>query len=216
MRSPSTTSIKKVALAQKSPENRDVLTRLADEELEHCHFWRERTGQDVQPNRRRLWFYRLLGRLLGFTFSLKLFENREQEAGDHYAELKPYVPDLDQIFADEQEHEQALLELLDEKSLRYTGTIVLGLNDPLVELTGALAGLTLALRNSRLIALNGLITQIAASLSMAASEYLSTKAEAGEQDPLRSAFYTGVAYIVTVLVLILPYLLLRNPFYVLG
>ena len=42
-------------------------------------------------------------------------------------------------------NESALLQLLDEEKLRYTGSIVLGLNDVLVELTGALAGLTLAL-----------------------------------------------------------------------
>ena len=42
-------------------------------------------------------------------------------------------------------NESALLQLLDEEKLRYTGSIVLGLNDVLVEPTGALAGLTLAL-----------------------------------------------------------------------
>jgi VIT1/CCC1 family predicted Fe2+/Mn2+ transporter len=46
-----------------------------------------------------------------------------------------------------------------------------------VELTGALSGLTLAFRNTRLIAMAGLITGIAASLSMAGSEYLATKSE---------------------------------------
>ena len=55
--------------------------------------------------------------------------------------------------------------------------MVLGLNDALVELTGALAGFTLAFRNTCLIAMAGFITGIAASLSMAASEYLSTKSE---------------------------------------
>ena len=61
--------------------------------------------------------------------------------------------------------------------------VVLGLNDALVELTGVLAGLTLALRETRLIAMAGLITGIAASLSMAASEYLSTKTEEVDKDP---------------------------------
>ena len=66
-----------------------------------------------------------------------------------------------------------------EKGVKeYLGSIVLGLNDALVELTGVLAGLTLALQNSRIIIISGFITGTAASLSMAASEYLSTKAEA--------------------------------------
>ena len=44
--------------------------------------------------------------------------------------------------------------------------MVLGMNDAMVEMTGTLAGLTLAMQNTRLIALSGLITGIAATLSM--------------------------------------------------
>jgi len=87
---------------------------------------------------------------------------------------------------------------------------VLGLSDALVELTGALAGLTLALQNTKLIAMTGSITGIAAALSMAASEYLSTKAEKTVKNPLRASLYTGVAYLITVLLLILPYLVATN------
>jgi VIT1/CCC1 family predicted Fe2+/Mn2+ transporter len=100
--------------------------------------------------------------------------------------------------------------MLDEERLRYAGSVVLGLNDALVELTGALAGLTLALQNGKLIALSGLITGIAASLSMAASEYLSTRSEDTQKHPVRAAVYTGIAYILTVTLLILPYLLIQN------
>ena len=95
----------------------------------------------------------------------------------------------------------------------FAGSIVLGLNDALVELTGALAGLTFAFQNSRIIVISGLIIGIAASLSMAASEYLSTKAEVISRSPVRSAVYTGVAYILTVLLLIFPYLLLSNVYH---
>jgi VIT1/CCC1 family predicted Fe2+/Mn2+ transporter len=100
--------------------------------------------------------------------------------------------------------------MLDEERLRYAGSVVLGLNDALVELTGALAGLTLALQNVKLIALSGLITGIAASLSMAASEYLSTRSEETDKHPVRAAIYTGIAYILTVTLLVLPYLLIQN------
>jgi VIT1/CCC1 family predicted Fe2+/Mn2+ transporter len=89
---------------------------------------------------------------------------------------------------------------------------VLGLNDALVELTGALAGLTLAFQNTRLIAIAGLITGIAASFSMGASEYLSNKSEGNNERALPSSLYTGIAYIITVVLLIMPYLLLDNYF----
>lgn len=62
--------------------------------------------------------------------------------------------------------------------LSYMSSVVLGLNDALVEFTGALAGFTLALNEPRLVALTGSITGVAAALSMAASEYLSTKSDA--------------------------------------
>jgi len=206
----------RIAARQKNPKNREVLGRIAKEELAHYQYWENLTGQEIRPGRLKIIYYDLLSRVLGFTFSAKLLEGNEAEVQDHYAELKPVVPDIDRLIQDEHAHELALIDLLDEESLRYTGSIVLGLNDALVELTGALAGLTLALRNGPLIALTGLITGIAAALSMAASEYLSTKSEGGEQDPTRAAFYTGVAYLFTVAVLILPYLLFSSLFLSLG
>jgi VIT1/CCC1 family predicted Fe2+/Mn2+ transporter len=137
-------------------------------------------------------------------------ERGEQGAQDNYAELQDTIEEAATIAEEENLHEQALIRMLDEERLRYTGSIVLGLNDALVELTGALAGLTLALQNTDLIALTGSITGIAAALSMGASEYLSTRAEETEKHPLRASIYTGGAYVVTVVLLILPYLLLDN------
>lgn len=63
--------------------------------------------------------------------------------------------------------------MIKEEKIGYVGSMVLGLNDALVELTGVLAGLTFTLQNTRLIGTAGLITGVAAALSMASSEYLS-------------------------------------------
>lgn len=101
----------------------------------------------------------------------------------------------------------------------YTGAIVLGLNDALVELTGALAGLTLALQESKTIAITGFIVGCAAALSMAVSEYLSAKEELRQnkkKNPLKSSIYTGITYITTVLILILPYFILSNVYLALS
>jgi VIT1/CCC1 family predicted Fe2+/Mn2+ transporter len=202
----------RLARTVRSPENRAVLERIAADELRHSRYWARLTGQEVRPDWLRVRFYTLVGRILGITFAVKLMERWEEGAQDNYARMEGVVPDVGAIARDEKAHEQALLAMLDEERLRYTGSIVLGLNDALVELTGALAGLTLALQNTPLVAMTGAITGIAAALSMAASEYLSTKAEGDGRDPLRAALYTGVAYIFTVLALILPYLVLRNPY----
>jgi VIT1/CCC1 family predicted Fe2+/Mn2+ transporter len=149
-------------------------------------------------------------------------ERSEEDAQDNYEQLREAIPEAEAIIRDENEHEDALIQLLDEERLRYVGSIVLGLNDALVELTGALAGLTLALQDTKLIALTGSITGIAAALSMGASEYLSTKSEESAdgkrpfKNPVRASIYTGGAYVVTVLILILPYLILENFYVCLG
>ncbi len=201
---------RKLAGTIKSPENRRVLEHIAEDELRHYQQWRAYTQQDVGPDRRSIWKYYLISRVLGFTFGAKLMEGAESNIQGGYEQLRDVIPEAEAVMKEEQEHEKALLQMLDEEKLRYTGSIVLGLNDALVELTGALAGLTLALQNARLIALTGSITGIAAAMSMAASEYLSTKSEGGAKSPLKASVYTGVAYILTVLVLITPYLVLGN------
>lgn len=201
---------KKLAERIRAPENRHILERIAADELRHYRLWRTYTQQDVAPDRWAIWKYYWISRVLGFTFGVKLMERGEENAQDSYAQLREAIPEAEAIGREEHEHETALLGMLDEERLRYTGSMVLGLNDALVELTGALAGLTLALQDTKLIALTGSITGIAAALSMAASEYLSTKAEATDKNPLRASLYTGVAYLITVLLLILPYLLFSN------
>ena len=201
---------RQLAQTIKSPENRRILEQIADDELDHYQRWKAYTGQDVRLDRRKVWRFYLIGRLFGFAFAVKLMERGEQGAQEDYGALSERIPEAEAIAQDESEHEDALIDLLDEEQLRYAGSMVLGLNDALVELTGTLAGLTLAFQNTRLIALSGSITGIAAALSMGAAEYLSTKSEETDKSPLKASLYTGTAYIVTVLLLILPYLLLES------
>ncbi|MFW6150761.1 MAG: VIT1/CCC1 transporter family protein [Chloroflexota bacterium] len=196
--------------------NSDVLRRISQQELEHYNFWRGYTGVDVKPARAKIWKYTTLARLFGLTFAIKLMERGEEEAQANYDTLSKAIPAATDVLKDEDEHETQLVNMLDEERLEYVGSIVLGLNDALVELTGALAGLTLALRDARLIATAGLITGLAASLSMAASEYLSRKSEKDAQNPAKSAIYTGSAYVLTVMFLIFPFLLFTNVYFSLG
>ena len=201
---------KNLAKSIKDPENSKILHQIADDELRHYEDWKKYTQRDVKPNQWDIFKYTFISRFFGFTFGIKLMERGEEKAQGNYAELKGKIPEIDQWIHDEEVHEQKLLGMLDEERLRYAGSVVLGLNDALVELTGALAGLTLALQNVKLIALSGLITGIAASLSMAASEYLSTRSEDTDKHPVRAAIYTGIAYIITVTLLVLPYLIFQN------
>jgi len=194
----------------KDPNNSNILKRIASEEFKHYKIWKEYTQQEVSPNKLKIRFFFWVSKLFGLTFGIRLMELGEEKVQIEYESLLKAIPEAADVLADEEKHEDELLDMLDEQSLQYAGSVVLGLNDALVELTGALAGLTFAFQNTNLIALAGLITGISASLSMAASEYLSVKSDESGQNPLRSALYTGVAYVFTVIMLILPYLLATN------
>jgi len=201
---------KRLAKRIKSEENAKILDQIAEDELRHYKGWKEYTQEEVQPRWFFVWFYYMVSIVFGFTFGVKLMEMGEEAAQGNYAAVASEIPEAAKYQSEENAHEEQLIGMLDEERLQYAGSVVLGLNDALVELTGALAGLTLALQNTKLIALSGLITGIAASLSMAASEYLSTRSEMTSKHPVRAAVYTGIAYITTVTLLILPYLLFEN------
>jgi vacuolar iron transporter family protein len=206
----------KLSKRVKDDKNAETLQRIGDDELRHYHFWKKYSGEEVKPSRWKVFKFYLLARIFGIIFGIRLMEKGEEGAQKEYEKACEYIPEARDIVIDEDQHEEELIDLVKEKKLDYVGSIVLGLNDALVELTGTLAGLTFALQNTRLIAVAGLITGIAASFSMAASEYLSTKSEGEGAKALASSIYTGLAYIGTVVILILPYLLFTNYFFCLG
>ncbi|HPO67957.1 MAG TPA: VIT1/CCC1 family protein [Paludibacteraceae bacterium] len=206
---------KRLAEGCKDQKNAEILHTISEQEKQHAAFWQEKTNLKVKPDRWRITYTVFLARLLGLSFVLKQMEKREGTGSKLYNELSSIIPET-KIFAEEESiHEQQLLTMLDEERLQYVGSIVLGLNDALVELTGALAGFTLTLGTTRTISLAGLVTGISAALSMAASDYLSTKAE-GNKKAKKSAAYTGIAYFFTVIFLILPFLLLSSRFFALS
>jgi VIT1/CCC1 family predicted Fe2+/Mn2+ transporter len=195
--------------------NREVLTRIARDELGHYTLWKKYTQQDVAPDTLRIWFYYLIARVFGMTFAIKLMEGVEKRAQGYDQALVDQIPEIQVILTNEETHERELIALIDEERLKYVGSVVLGLNDALVEFTGTLAGLTFAIQNTQIIAVAGLIMGVAASLSMGASEYLSQRTDGGTTDPFKASVYTGATYIVTVALLILPFLVLHNPYFAL-
>lgn len=203
----------RMAKREKDPHNQSVLARIAQQEREHATTWMAYTGQDVKPRRFRVFWYSLLSIIMGYTFVIKLMEKGEYTTGKAYHQLIQEIPEAETIMIQEQSHEDLLADMLDEERLQYVGAMVLGLNDALVELTGTIAGLTFALANTRLVALSGIITGVSATLSMAASNYLAERAD-GNENALKSSVYTGVAYLITVVLLVLPYLLFPNDMYV--
>ncbi len=195
-------------------QNKSTLLQIAQEELSHYNYWKSITQKDVSPNRFRIKWHILLAKVFGLAFSLRLMEMGEDEAKKFYASLKGKYPGIEKIEQDEIAHEQKLIGILNDKRLNYAGSIVLGLNDALVEFTGTLAGLTFAFNNNLLVGTTGLVMGLAASMSMAASGYLSSREEGDVHEninPVTAAIYTGVSYLMTVAILVLPYLIQDNP-----
>jgi len=196
--------------------NRAVLRGIAGEELEHYHFWKSYTAADISPDRFRILVTSLLLRVLGFTFTLKFLASRH--ARDVNKAVIEAIPDAETILRKDESHKRqitTLTDILDEERLHYVSSIVLGLNDAIVEFTGMLAGLTLALQDNKLITITGLVAGISASLSMAATEYLSRRSEESHDKrlkPWKAAIYTGITYILTVALLLLPFIVIKSPY----
>lgn len=208
-----------LARLEKKEANKEILLRISTDERMHAkvisHILQE---DDFRINRFKVLKLSILARIFGLTFSLKLMERGEDLASKKYRDVVAEYPELERIAQDEERHEKDLLGMLDDAHLNNMGSIVLGLNDALVELTGALAGFTYAMNNPVQVAKLGLITGMAAAMSMAASAFLSARADANAKDkeeeedksPMTSALYTGIAYVITVFLLVTPYFIFSN------
>jgi len=129
---------KKLARSSKEPRTREILESISNDELKHYNLWTKYSNQDVKPSVFRVWFYVFISRLFGITFGLKLMEKGEENAQQSYRKLSEAIPEAADITRDEEEHESQLIGLISEERLIYASSMVLGLNDALVELTGAL------------------------------------------------------------------------------
>lgn len=205
-----------IANSVKKPEEKKIIEEIAAKELEHYHFWQVITETTISENKMLVWWYSLLAKVLGYTFVLKKMENNEVHSQKNYLAIAKIYPEAEKLAFEEQEHEKQLIELLDEEKLKYVGSMVLGLNDALVELTGTIAGLSFALQNTKLVALSGIVTGISATLSMMSSEYLAKRSGDSDSNPIKASIYTGIMYIVAVILMVTPYVLLPESQYALA
>lgn len=203
-----------LALAEREtvPAFKEVLIDLAHTSKEQFSFWARKSGargDDVPaPSRREIFFYRMMRVCLGLTLAVKYIVGRKEE---RVATYKAYcvecTVDSDfhaiEAFSDRLE---GIASSIEEERVKFFSNVVLGFNDALIELTGALVGFSFALRDPKIISIAGLITGISASMSMAASAYLQARHEDG-RSPVKAALFTGVSYFVIALVLVLPFLI---------
>ncbi|MGB9736348.1 MAG: VIT1/CCC1 transporter family protein [bacterium] len=194
-------------------KNKDVLSKISSDELKHYSVWKKYTHMDVKPDLLKVFFYVAIVKLFSLTFAIKMMEKGEGGAQSSYRQLIKEFPEAYMVLEDEEKHERELIALIDEDKLNYISSMILGLNDALVELTGTLAGLSFAFQNTKLIGIAGLITGIAAALSMMSSEYLAKKSDRGDKNPLKASMYTGIAYIIAVVLLVIPFFIFQTFYF---
>ena len=204
-----------MAKREKNEENKKILMQMSKDEKKHAEVWKNITKKNLKPSTLSILKFKFLTIVMGITFVIKTMQKKENLAQHEYEKIMEELPEAAKMLGDERRHEKELYNMIDEERLNYIGAMVLGLNDALVELTGSIAGVTFALANARLVALTGIITGISATFSMAASNYLAERAD-NNPKALKSSIYTGMAYLITVALLVLPYLLLPANMYIMA
>ena len=89
-------------------------------------------------------------------------------------------------------------------------SIILGMHDAIVSLLGLIAGLYFAFTDTNIIIVSCVITSITASLSMGAANYLAVRTSSGRSNAIRAALHTFLSYMVTCILLILPFFVFSN------
>jgi len=204
-----------MAKKEKNEENKKILMQMSKDEKKHAQVWKNITKKNLKPSKLSILKFKILTIVMGITFVIKTMQKKENLAQNGYEKMMEELPEAAKMLEDERRHEKELYNMIDEERLNYIGAMVLGLNDALVELTGAIAGVTFALANTKLVALTGIVTGISATFSMAASNYLAERAD-NNPKALKSSIYTGMAYLITVALLVLPYLLLPASMYIIA
>ncbi|MEM0490296.1 MAG: ferritin family protein [Ignisphaera sp.] len=193
---------------------RSILEKAAEDELHHYRFWTSVVGKcTTNFTRIKVLLYTIVLYLFGLTVTLKFIESRETDASRIYRELSESRPDLkdslSKIIGDEERHEAEFASSIDEGRVRYLGSITLGISDALIELTGIYTGSLGAFENTISAGLTGFLAGVAASISMGIASYSQAKHEA-HKNPKLSALYTSIAYLIVVILLALPYFVIKS------
>ncbi len=206
---------RELAKIETDPVFKRILEELTQHELGDFKFWLQFTStQTFTMSPLEVFWLKCLRKIFGLTFTAKFLERSEKEAVLNYERFlgqaaEPLQAQIRGIIQHEAYHERALIGQIHEERIAFMSSIVLGLNDALIELTGALTGFAFAFQANRTVAMAGMILGVAASLSMASSSYLSTRQEAGK-NPWKAGLYTGLSYLLVTVLLLLPFFLLPH------
>jgi len=212
---------KALSRRERNPEFKKALENIASGEQSHYEFWKTYAPDaKVSAKRLRLYVILLLRFTLGLTFTLKFMERHEGKLHERYRRIAESIPSEDkarftEMMESEEGQEDLLIGKIHEDRVKYMSFIVLGLADAVVEISGIHAGSLGIYGQTELAGLAGIIAGMAASIAMGTAAY--AQAKQGFQGSAKwSAIYTGVSYMITAILLAMPYFLTRIMAVALG
>jgi VIT1/CCC1 family predicted Fe2+/Mn2+ transporter len=215
------TIYRELAKIESNVKVKNLLKTLSKKELEHYRFWSKFSSKkSFSVNPLKILLVKIVRIIFGLVFIIKFLESGEGGAIEEYTNFmkketggwnKTNKRRLEWIIDDENHHEKAFSSCIKEERIKFISSIILGLNDALIELTGIFFGLSFTLHNNILVAISGLVAGIAAALSMAASSYMQAIHEI-RKDAKKAALYTGISYITVVFLLAAPFFFMNNSY----
>ena len=181
----------RLALRSRDPDTAALLKRIAGMEKRHARFWenvlarRNASLPPVRPPRWRLFLLRQLQRWVSPVLLVAALEMGETSAVEDYHRIwQSGLLDADEckalrgIILDELEHESAFRRQTRAAGFGNVRDFVLGMNDGLVEILGAVTGLSAAYAGKPLlVAVSGLIVGIAGAMSMGIGAFISVRSQ---------------------------------------
>ncbi|ASJ09169.1 rubrerythrin family protein [Thermococcus siculi] len=190
-----------LAKMEKDERIKEEFLRLSNIESKHARFWygflKNHGGEIPRPKVRGLSVFsiKLLRRLLGPGAVASILEMGENSAiGKYFRYLTTYADrftpqefeDIKGVILDELEHEKFFYESKKRFHVENIRDFVLGMNDGLVEILGAVTGLSAVYPdNPQLVGISGLIVGVAGALSMAIGAFISVRSQRQVNESIR-------------------------------
>lgn len=179
---------------------RHNLTSIAHMERSHADFWQEMLAArnaplpDIGVDRARLRLLRILRLFINPVLIVSLLELGEASSMKRYLDFYQRAPldDTDRerlktIILEELEHETFFKQTAESLGVSHLRDSVLGMNDGLVEILGAVTGLSAVYpANPLLVAVSGLIVGIAGALSMGIGGFISVRSQRQVNEGMRA------------------------------
>ncbi len=216
---------------EKDGKAKFLLKRLAKKEIEHTGMWRAKLRKKgIMPKEPgnaflSVWFFYIIRKIFGVSFMINILELDEDRIVNRYKALleakslgRSERNSLKKLLITENRYESMIIAKIrqNEHTLKYTRSMILGLNDGIVEVLAAVSGFAALAAAPGIVVIGGIVVGISGTLSMTGGAYLAAKShtivssdsgdKTKESEPLAEAYYTGVLYIIGALVPILPFL----------